>query len=157
MNLYFAYGSNLNETRFNSRIKARFQSCASLPGYRLVFHKRSSDGSGKATIVPDGNSTVEGALFTYADKDHEILKRIEVGYSVLPVPVVANGRKVDALTFVADMLDPTLLPYDWYLELIIAGGQKLGLPESYLSQLHAVKTMTDMDTERAARERAFLA
>jgi len=44
---------------------------AFLEGYRVVFWKRSTDGSGKATIVRDPDSNVMGALFSYEDKDHD--------------------------------------------------------------------------------------
>jgi len=56
MKLYFAYGSNLCLKIFKepSRVpSASFKCVATLEGYRVVFWKRSTDGSGKATIVRD--------------------------------------------------------------------------------------------------------
>ena len=84
MKLYFAYGSNLCLKRFKepSRVpSASFKCVATLERYRLIFWKRSVDGSGKATIVRDPDFNVVGALFSYEDEDHEQLKKAEAGYA----------------------------------------------------------------------------
>jgi len=154
--LYFAYGSNLQEVRFNSRIRAEFKSLAVLRGYRLVFHKPGAGNSGKATIILDGGSSTEGALFAYSEQDHQILKKIEAGYSVVEITVHTSNGDVRALTFIADALDPSLLPFDWYVALIVDGGRRLGLSAAYLARLEALPTKIDPDAERSAREWAFI-
>jgi gamma-glutamylcyclotransferase len=157
MKTYFAYGSNLNERRFKARISsAQFKSRATLARYRLVFEKPSKDGSGKATIVHDDKSVVEGAIFTYADADHGALKKFEGGYSESPVTVTTDAGEVSVQTFVADRHDPALKPFDWYVQHIVVGGRKLGLPEKYLEVLAAVPSAKDSDAERVATEQAFL-
>jgi len=161
MKTYFAYGSNLCLKRFKdpSRVpSASFKSIATLDGYRVVFHKRSTDGSGKATIIRDLDSKVVGALFFYAEKDHARLKKTEGGYLEQLVAVSTLEGKIDALTFVCDTtkLDSALQPYDWYVDLIRSGGRALGLPEDYLSQFDSVVTKIDDDGARVAKERAFL-
>ncbi len=157
MKTYFAYGSNLNEVRFKSRIKsAQFKSRATLTGYRLVFEKPSLDGSGKATIIPDPNSSVEGAIFTYSDEEHDALKQCEGGYSETPVTLATDAGPFQAETFVANKRVKTLKPFDWYVEHIVAGGQKLGLPADYLAALAEAPTTKDMDAKRVADERVFL-
>ena len=157
MKTYFAYGSNLNEVRFKSRIKsAQFKSRATLAGYRLVFEKPSLDGSGKATIIPDLNSSVEGAIFTYADDEHDALKQCEGGYSETPVTLTTEAGALQAETFIADNRVQTIKPFDWYVEHIVAGGQKLGLPANYLAALAEVPTTKDANAKRVAKEQAFL-
>ncbi|MEO6966600.1 MAG: gamma-glutamylcyclotransferase family protein [Acidobacteriaceae bacterium] len=48
---YFAYGSNMNPERMFGRIKSALPNrVARLSGYRLVFNKRSVDGTAKANI-----------------------------------------------------------------------------------------------------------
>lgn len=62
---YFAYGSNLNADRMRNR-EAFFtkREHAVLHGYKLVFAFNSGSGFGSATVVPDENSDVHGALYT---------------------------------------------------------------------------------------------
>lgn len=161
MKIYFAYGSNLCLKRFHdpSRVpSASFISIATLDGYRVVFHKRSNDGSGKATIIRDSDSKVVGALFSYAEEHHARLKKVESGYQEQRVVVSTPGGRIDAETFICKPteFDRSLQPYDWYVDLIRFGGRRLGLPEDYLSQFDTVITKTDADTDRVARERAFL-
>ena len=161
MKLYFAYGSNLCLKRFKepSRVpSASFKCVVTLEGYRVVFWKRSTDGSGKATIVRDPDSNVVGALFSYEEKDHEQLKKTEAGYAEGTVTIRTSDGKKEVLTFICDTqkLDRTLQPYDWYLDLIRYGGRHLGLPAEYLSRFDFVLAKVDPDSARAARERAFL-
>jgi hypothetical protein len=159
MRTYFAYGSNLNERRFKNRIStAKFKSRATLHGYRLVFEKLSKkDGSGKATIVQGTEqSVVEGAIFTYADTEHDALKTFEGGYSESPVTVTTGAGQETVETFIAKQRTPNLKPFDWYVQHIVVGGRKLGLPEEYLTALATVPTLRDTDPERVAEEQAFL-
>jgi len=161
MKLYFAYGSNLCLKRFKDPKRvpsASFKCVATLEGHRVVFQKRSTDGSGKATIIRDRSSDVIGALFAYEDQDHKPLKKAEAGYAEQPVTVSTPEGMKEVLTFVCavEKLDSTLQPYDWYLDLIRHGGRGLGVPERYLSQFDSVATIVDTDSVRAAKERAFL-
>lgn len=161
MKLYFAYGSNLCLKRFThpGRVpSASFKAVGILEGYRLVFHKRGADGSGKATIVRDPPARVHGALFTYEDRDHERLKAVEGGYTEQAVHLSTPEGMIEAFTFVRDSakLVSSLLPFDWYVELICGGGRAVGLTKEYVEQIRAVPVQRDSDLARAARERAFL-
>ena len=161
MKLYFAYGSNLCVKRFTSPKRvpsASFKCIAQLNGYRVVFQKRSKDGSGKATIVCAPESSVIGVIFTYDESHHGQLKKAEAGYVEQPVLVSTPDGDKEIMTFVcpSEELDSTLRPYDWYIDLIQQGGRSLGLPEAYLSQFDSVPSMIDTDADRVAKERAFL-
>ena len=49
---YFAYGSNLHPVRLMERVpSAEFVGVIKQPRYRLAFHKKSRDGSGKCNIL----------------------------------------------------------------------------------------------------------
>ena len=75
---YFAYGSNLCFPRLAARVpSAQFVTVAKLPGFKVAFHKRSDDGSGKATIVEDSMSSVYGALFEFEDRHLDFLRKAE--------------------------------------------------------------------------------
>lgn len=158
MKTYFAYGSNLNESRFKNRVSsAQFKERATLHGHRLVFEKLStSDGSAKATIIPDESSSVEGVIYSYADEHHVDLKRCERGYSETEVSLATQAGEVSAQTFVAETRTQGIRPFDWYVQHIISGGQKFGLPKDYLTKLENVPTDRDDNAERVVKERTFL-
>jgi hypothetical protein len=158
MKTYFAYGSNLNERRFKARIKsAKFVSRATLQRHRLVFEKRSTDdGSGKATVIPDDESAVEGAIFTYADEDHERLRKCEGGYSESSVVVKTAAGDATVQTFIAKRRDSKLRPFDWYVRHIVEGGARLGLPQNYLAMIAATPADADANLARVAEEQAYL-
>lgn len=61
---YFAYGSNLSTQRMQERIgRVPEARRARLDGYRLVFNKRGTDGTGKANVVADRHGTVWGIVY----------------------------------------------------------------------------------------------
>ena len=115
----------------HSRLQARCPSAkplgnAKAQGYRLEFSKKSVDGSGKATLVAsDDGSKIPGILYTISDEDQVKLDRAEgagSGYERLNDFLVEteDGPKI-AITYLADMTESNLIPYDWYLALVVAG------------------------------------
>lgn len=98
--LYFAYGSNMLTARLARRVAGvRAVGAAWLPGYRLGFHKRGMDGSGKATVVATGatEDRVHGVLFDLPATEQPTLDRIEGGYRPDTVRVhrAADGLPVN--------------------------------------------------------------
>lgn len=157
---YFAYGSNMLLRRLQKRCKtARVRSAASLPGYRLAFSKRSSDGSGKATLVSDPDSCVNGVVFDIATADAVELDRIEglgKGYErleALAARTHPEGQPIAVTTYIAqdDFIDPALQPYDWYRDLVVKGAEQHRLPDEYLAKLRAVRALADPDPKRRTR------
>jgi cation transport regulator ChaC len=75
----FGYGSNMCSGRFRAyAVSPEGEGRAALlPAYRLVFNKRSQDGSGKANVEPHESSHVWGVLYTIPDADLETLDRGE--------------------------------------------------------------------------------
>lgn len=159
---YFAYGSNMSEDRLGSRIHVL--NClgkARLPGYDLRCDKIGQhDGSGKFTVIESHLDNVWGVLFELSDAALDKLDKIEgPGYQRLRVQVNApEAGIVTALAYQArpGMRDDALKPFDWYLELAVAGARKHGLPEHYIHRLERWPSHVDPDTERNTVKRAIL-
>ena len=159
---YFAYGSNLCYRRFIGRVpSARFVAVAKLPKFRVVFHKRSNDGSGKATCVNDSEGFVHGVIYEFAEEHLDAIRRAEGfpnHYREENVFVLTQSGERLVMTYLAASAyyDETQVPYDWYVDLIRVGGNKLGLSEKFSAQFSSTITKKDADLERDFRERKFL-
>jgi gamma-glutamylcyclotransferase (GGCT)/AIG2-like uncharacterized protein YtfP len=128
---YFAYGSNMLTERIRARVfGASSLSRLCLPGYRLCFHKKSIDGSGKCNIINTGSQKdrVFGVLFEIPRDQLGKLDEAE-GYGngydhkYIPLP---DKRGETILAYVAEpnYIDDGLLPYRWYYELVVAGAEQ---------------------------------
>ncbi len=162
---YFAYGSNMLSRRLQRRTaSAQPLGPALLSGYRLVFTKPGSRcGSGKCGIVIDQAATacVHGVLFTLDHRELELLDRFEgVGYGYQRGEVTVrpddDSPSLTAMTYLPTRLDPDVLPFDWYRDLVIAGAREHGLPASYIADLSAVAAKPDEDRARATAHRALI-
>ena len=128
--LYFAYGSNMLAARLKRRCSsATLMGSAVAVGYKLTFSKKSKDGSGKATIeeATDPDDSVYGVLFRIPDCEKPKLDeyegpgyQIDDQFSVIRTP--NNQESFARIYFAVDSINgDELSPYDWYLNLIIAG------------------------------------
>ncbi len=155
--LYFAYGSNMHTGRLQRRVPSasKFKD-ASLPGYSLVFHKQSVDGSAKCNIVCHQISIVHGVIFIIDEEDKPALDRAEgKGYKEKVIEVYPDKKPVKAFTYQAleSYIDNSLSPYKWYKALVIEGAEQHGLPDRYLEKIKKVSSATDPDQKR--RNNAF--
>jgi hypothetical protein len=164
--LYFAYGSNMLAPRIERRCpSARMIGRASAAGYRLVWDKAGRDGSGKAGMIPDPESLVEGVLYEIAADERRNLDVFEdaVGDDPGYRPAedfafdAAAGGKVRALAYlpVAARRRPGLLPYDWYKALVVAGAVQHAFPADYVAQLESVAAISDPETGLPKRGEAL--
>jgi gamma-glutamylcyclotransferase (GGCT)/AIG2-like uncharacterized protein YtfP len=157
--LYFAYGSNLHPLRLARRLVApRLVGSARLDGWVLDFAKRGRDGSGKCRIVP-GLGCVHGALYALDAADKRRLDAIEGvgrGYACAWVELPRFGR-VSTYVAMPGATSPALLPFDWYLGIVLAGAEFHGFPASYRSALADRPTLPDPDPARAAEHALLLA
>ena len=148
--LYAAYGSNLHPLRLADRIEsARLAGTGFVAGWRLSFHKRSADGSGKCSICPGGDG-VHAAVFEISTADKRVLDRIEglgAGYAEKALAVPGFGQ---CATYVAQpsYVDVALRPYDWYRELVMLGARFHAFPDRYLDSILAQPTLPDPDPLR---------
>lgn len=140
---YFAYGSNLCTAQKKRRIgTVPTAEVAELRGYRLVFNKRSNDGTGKANVVPDPHRSVWGVIYRCTEADIERLDFYEgvkwghYRHEFVRV-ITSTGQAITALTYVAgeDFIDETLWPSADYLETILQGAKEHGFPVEYVAEL----------------------
>ena len=168
--LYFAYGSNLLESRIRQLDRApgavRIDR-ASLRGYDLRFHKRGADGSGKCDCFEsgDGSHVVHGALFAVPEEQHADLDRVEGlghGYSKRELEVEVGYRSQSGTTKAwlycaqSTHIDDTLEPFRWYRDLVVAGARSSGFPDEYIRAIAAVEVQEDPDHARAQRMQRLL-
>ena len=159
--LYFGYGSNMPKARIEDRLgPCKRLGAAFLPGWRLAFHKRSTDGSGKCDAVLTGrpDDRLWGALDRLTDDQMERLDGYEMGYDRRMVEVSFEGGFGRATVYVAreNRIDSRLRPYHWYKELVLAGARELNLPRDYIASIEAVTSCPDPCRARADRNRALL-
>ena len=130
-------------------------------GFELRFHKRGADGSGKCDLVATGSTeqAVWGAVWVVAESELLSLDRSEgVGYRRVWVEVEVRGDRVGATTYmaVAGTIDPSLVAFDWYRAIVVAGAREVGLPEAWVERLEAQPARPDPDCERSDRFLALL-
>lgn len=159
---YFAYGSNMlwERLRASNRVPgAIVLATGRLQKYRLLFHKRSDDHSGKCDIVRTDSlaDVVHGVVFDVPINQRKKLDRAEgvgYGYHIEIIEVqLRGGTAISASAYVADPshIDDALLPYDWYHRLVIAGAEQNGLPADYIAELSTVPFLEDPDPNRESK------
>lgn len=148
--LYAAYGSNLHPLRLAERApSAQLVTTNFLPNWSLHFHKRSKDGSGKCNIL-SGSNGIHVAIFDISVADKLALDEIEglgSGYSELSLKVPGIGNCI-SYTAQKSHIDGSLVPYDWYRELVLMGARVHGFPGNYLDQISSRPTCKDPDSDR---------
>ncbi len=160
--LYFAYGSNLLSRRLVERIgPCTVVDTAAAHGYRLVFHKRGADGSAKADAWYTGRDgdVVWGVVYGLTAEQKLRLDRFEgAGYRTADVPLERVAPPRQALGYVAvdEYIDPSLVPFKWYRDLVIAGAYQWGLPAAYIEFLETHPAQRDPDRRRERRHMAVL-
>lgn len=128
--LYFAYGSNMNPLRMQTRGLVFTDYCAGrLSGYRLLFNKRAADDGrhAYANIGFCAGAEVEGVLYRLSDPD-EIVKMDPFEgtprfYSRDLFPIATATGTVWAWVYVANpaMISADLRPASEYLQHLLAG------------------------------------
>ena len=134
MPLYFAYGSNMDQTAMLRRCPAS----KLLGAARLVRHRFIITREGYASVLRDPRRTVWGVLWDLAFPDLPALDRYEsVGtglYVKINQPVLSRSGPRQALVYVARSSEPgTARP--GYVEDIVAAARAAGLPGEHLRDL----------------------
>lgn len=160
--VYFAYGANVHPAWLRRRIPdAILVGPGVLPGHRLVFRKRGRDGAARSDACPSDvpGAGLPGALYSVRAPDLQQLGAAGAGYLAKEVRVDSPAGPMAAITWVAapDEIEAGLLPWDWYVALIRAGAEQLGLPERHRRWLATVRTTVDPDAARAAPAREIVA
>jgi len=164
---YFAYGSNLLNERIQARTRcpnAKFTGLAIANNYDLDFSKPSKDGSGKATIFPHYGNEVIGALFEIPNLELPQLDSAEgrgpkhyERVDAFQVRLLENQREIQCITYqaVTRVFDKNTIPYDWYLQLVIAGLKQHKFPNEYLAKITCVECRGDIDLNSKYRLEAI--
>ena len=123
-------------------------------GRKLTFDKVSKDGSGKCDIeeTHDLNNRVYGVLFEIDDKEEKTLDKAEGlggGYNKIRIRVLTSNGEYKAITYVAAIKDPKILPYDWYKAYVVKGAIKHNLPTDYINWIQTFNTKRDPNIRRS--------
>jgi len=159
---YLAFGSNLHPIRLGERVpSARLLGRVELAGYRLAFHKRGADGSGKGNLIHTGrdDDLAVGALYEMAGTEKPNLDAAEgAGYRDDSLRIRFHGRDYEAFVYIGEepYIDPELRPYGWYRDIVWHGARFNGAPADYLAGIAAVPTVADPDPQRRERNMALL-
>ena len=157
---YFSYGSNMSIKRLLDRVpSAKKVDIGILEAHELKFHKISNkDGSAKCDARETGKSEhyVYGVLFHISQEEKPELDRKEgLGYGYEQKDVLIkldNGSVIEAFTYYATNIDPTLKPLDWYKEHVLRGARENELPEEYICVIETIESIEETDLERRDRE-----
>jgi gamma-glutamylcyclotransferase len=163
---YFSYGSNMLEQRLCAKNRVSDASCvgaASIHGYKLRFHKKSTDESGKCNMLFTGDQTdiVYGVVYDIPVAQLPNLDQAEgfgKGYHHEPLSVrLLDGTQICSMGYIADngFIEDSLIPYDWYHNLVVAGAEQHVLPANYILALQAVRHVPDPKPERKNRREAL--
>lgn len=135
---YFAYGSNLCVEQMVQRtgpMDEEERPCiAHLPGYRLVFNMRGDDGEVYANIMQPGEGVI-GVLYHCGEAALARLDVYEEGYDRRPILVrLESGATREATAYVArpERTTDEGAPSARYLEIILRGARRQGLPAGYI-------------------------
>lgn len=139
--LYFAYGSNLNQTRMKKRCPGSFVwARGRIEGYNIVFggHSRTWGGA-VANIIPWRGNFVDGVIYKVTKDDVKRLDKAEGhprAYKRVTMPALSYMNdeiwNVDVITYIKDSPDFTLGP---------------PAPD-YLRIIHNAYAMLDFSTNR---------
>jgi len=159
-----AYGSNLHPFRLTQRVSsAKAIGVVPMQGKRLAFHKRSDDGSGKCLFYEAGGAEnmMFGVAYEIDAAEKPLLDELEglgKGYDEQQVSFPLNGVTRQALVYVAASthIDPTLVPYTWYKDMVVLGARYHHLPADYVAKIEAVVSVPDPNPRRTANMAAIV-
>lgn len=159
-----AYGSNLHPFRLTQRVpSAKAIGVVPMQGKRLAFHKRSDDGSGKCLFYEAGGAEnmMFGVAYEIDAAEKPLLDEREglgKGYNEQQVSFPVNGVTHQALVYVAASthIDPTLVPYTWYKDMVVLGARYHHLPADYVAKIEAVVSVRDPNPRRTGNMAAIV-
>lgn len=141
---YFAYGSNMLRERLLHRevILLDEGQPVQIVDHKLVFNKKSNDGSSKANLMLAAGVTTWGVLFSVDPNSLAGLDAAEGApghYRSAPATVRTQHGDREAITYFAQpdkLLSVADHPWDWYLALIVAGAKAIpGIPKDWIRHL----------------------
>lgn len=144
--MYFSYGANMQGDQMTRRVSSASNAGrASLARNKMVFNKKSADGSGKVNLIESNEGIVWGVLYEINHDDLQILDQYEVGYHRIGVCVFAEKTPLTAFTHFSTTLTDRPAPYRWYKDLVLKGAIEHGLPDDYLGYLNNIPCMEETE------------
>ena len=140
MNLYLAYGSNINAPQMRTRCPdAEVIGTASIPDYRLAF--RGNSRSGVLNIEPFPGCSVPMVIWQISERDEEALDWYE-GYPRLytkqTFTVEFQGRQLQAMAYIMTPGHRYAPPFDAYLSIVADGYESFGFDPDPIYEAAAV-------------------
>jgi sulfite reductase (NADPH) flavoprotein alpha-component len=142
---YFGYGSNLHLPALRAKgVEPMASVRGRLLGWRLSFDVRHwfphEGGMGNIHRTDNSADEVQGVVHTCNDADLVSLDRMEaygVGYDRILVDVLTEAGPVRAQAYVGlpAFLDPSRLPTQRYLNILVKGAMAAGLGDEYIRRL----------------------
>jgi cation transport regulator ChaC len=156
----FAFGSNMCSGRFRHyRMHPEGEGRAALLSeYRLLFNKKSNDGSGKANAELHPGGQVRGVLYAIPDADLKTLDDGEKGYYRTKLPVSTTDSSItEAWVYLASepSNDSALRPYTWYKRFLVEGARQHALLPEYIAKLEQIEATQDPNHKRDRKMRAI--
>lgn len=135
--LYFAYGSNMLMSRLLARISPiKKVGNAKAIGWRVVFNKRSKDGSGKANLILAPEHETPGVLYEIDKLVLDKLDKFEKGYDRTSIEVYSESEKpINTITYISRITIDPPVALDAYKQLVITGARENNLSEDYIQYL----------------------
>jgi gamma-glutamylcyclotransferase len=138
--LYFAYGSNMSFNRISERINiVETVNIGFLLDYKLLWNKKSVDGTGKANIVYSRNNVVWGVVYKLYEYYMDKLDQIEEGYERKSFEVITEEGKIEANAYISYKLTDAY-PTKYYKEFVFKGAVEHKLPDEYINYLTSIPT-----------------
>lgn len=162
---FFAYDVHMLPACMQALIpEAKVIGTGKVPGYQLRFNRRCArDGSGKCNLARV-HSPLAFAYGRVYDIPLAQKKRLDLwaglgyGGQDLSCKVLLPGEVCYAFTYIAHQqrLDPTIKPFTWYRDKILAAAILSDLEGQYIRDIAQVLTLEDGDSSRNASQYAFL-
>jgi AIG2 family protein len=136
---------------------------AVLDKHRLVFHKKSQDGSSKCNLVHTGGESdgVYGAIYQIDSAHKQALDRFEGngnGYQDSQLTVELHGKEHSCFTYFAQQsyIETNLKPYHWYKNLVVLGAKHLQFPDGYVRSIDLNESVEDPDETRRTQHELLI-
>ena len=142
LNLYFAYGSNMNQARMQGREIQWLSVCAGwIDGFGLRFNKRSAQDAnlGCANLIYAPNEQIQGLLYKLQSESEidklDFFEATPYRYSRELFQVQTADGVQSAWVYIANpsVIDNKLMPATWYVEHLLAGREFI--TEQYYSTI----------------------
>ena len=141
----FAYGSNLCVNQLAARIgpfdrSRRPPRIVRLAEYRLTYQPTEAGGESYANIVSPGDGVL-GVVYWFSHEQFDRLDDHEDGYDRRAVIVIDEaGEVLEAIAYVMRPFTPATAsrPTREYVNTIVSGARRHGLPESYVAHIAAL-------------------